>query len=49
MPIADLQQLDEATIEIAIDRLIQPRDRINKDMSVIGGHVRMWQNYKTPD
>jgi hypothetical protein len=49
MPIAELPQLDEATLKIAIDRLIQPCDSVNEDMSVIGGHVRMWQNYKTPD
>ena len=49
MPIADLPQLDEATLKIAIDRLIQPCDSVNEDMSVIGGHVRIWQNYKTPD
>jgi hypothetical protein len=49
MPIADLPQLDEETLKIAIDRLIQPCGSVNEDMSVIGGHVRIWQNYKTPD
>jgi hypothetical protein len=49
MPIGDLPQLDEATLKTAIDRLIRPCDSVNEDMSVIGGHARMWQNYKTPD
>lgn len=49
LPIAELPQLDEATLKIAIDRLIQPCGSANEDMSVISGNVRMWQNYKTPD
>jgi hypothetical protein len=50
MPIAELPQLDEETLGIAINRLIQPcGGNVNENMSVIDGHTRMWQNYKTPD
>ena len=50
LPIAELSQLDEETVESAINRLIQPCGvNTNEDMSGVGGHVRMWQNYKTPD
>lgn len=49
-PIAKLPQLDEETFEMAISRLIQPcGGNIGDDVSVIDGHARIWQNYKTPD
>jgi hypothetical protein len=44
-PLADLPHLDEAALEAAVDRLIQPCSGVNGGTTVIGGHVRMWQNY----
>jgi hypothetical protein len=46
-PLADLPHLDEAALEIAVDRLIQPCGDVNDATTVIGGHVRIWQNYRT--
>jgi hypothetical protein len=44
--VADLQHLDEAALEAAVDRLIQPCGDASDSATVIGGHVRMWQNYR---
>ena len=45
--VADLPHLDEAALEAAVDRLIQPCGGGSDSSTVIGGHVRMWQNYRT--
>ena len=44
--VADLPRLDEAALEAAVGRLIQPCGGAS-DVTVVGGHVRMWQNYRT--
>jgi FXSXX-COOH protein len=46
MPLADLEGLDSAALEAAVDRLIQPCGAMNDDTTVMDGHVRMWQNYR---
>lgn len=46
-PLADLPDLDEAALEVAVERLIQPCADTNNTTAVTGGHVRMWQNYRT--
>jgi hypothetical protein len=45
-PIADLPHLDEAALEAAVDRLIQPCGDVSDTTTVVGGHARMWQNYR---
>jgi len=45
--LADLPRLDEAALEAAVDRLIQPCDGVDDATTVISGHVRIWQNYRT--
>lgn len=44
--IADLPHLDEAALEAAVDRLIQPCGDVSDTTTVVGGHARMWQNYR---
>ena len=47
-PLAELPHLDEAALEVAVDRLIQPScGDVNGATTVIGRHVRIWQNYST--
>jgi FXSXX-COOH protein len=45
-PLADLPGLDAAALEAAVGRLIQSCGAVSDDTTVIGGHVRMWQNYR---
>jgi hypothetical protein len=45
--VADLRQLDEAALEAAVDRLVQPCGGAGDAVTVIGGHDRIWQNYRT--
>jgi hypothetical protein len=45
--VADLPHLDNAELEAAVDRLIQPCGGVTESAPAIGGHVRMWQNYRT--
>lgn len=45
--VADLPYLDEAVLEAAVDRLMQPCGGADDAATVIGGHARMWQNYRT--
>jgi hypothetical protein len=45
--VADLPHLDEAALEAAVDRLIQPCAGADDATTVIGGHAPMWQNYRT--
>jgi hypothetical protein len=47
MSLADLPQLDDEMLEIAVDRLVQPCGEVTGDSSAAGGRARMWQNYKT--
>lgn len=43
--LADLPCLDEAALEAAVNRLIQPCGGADDAMNIISGHVRIWQNY----
>ena len=45
--LAELPDLDEEMLTITLDRLVSPCGEANDNMSVIGGHGRMWQNYRT--
>lgn len=45
--VAELQHLDEAVLEEAVDRLMPPCGSAGDAATVIGGHARMWQNYRT--
>ncbi len=44
--VADLPRLDEAALEAAVDRLV-PCGGADEAATVLGGHARMWQNYRT--
>jgi hypothetical protein len=46
--LADVPQIDDETVQFAIGRLMSPCDG-NGETPPMGGHVRMWQNYKTTD
>jgi hypothetical protein len=48
MSLADLPHLDDDVVQIALDRLMQPCGE-NGDIPAVGGHARIWQNYKTAD
>jgi len=43
-PLADLPHLDKETLEIAVNKLIQPCGDLNSTPAD-DGHVRIWQNY----
>ena len=45
--LADLPQLDDELLEIALDRLMQPCGDGNGDAPAAGGRARIWQNYRT--
>ena len=46
-PLAGLPDINELELDATVDRLIQPCGDISDTVTVIGGHVRIWQNYKT--
>jgi hypothetical protein len=43
-----LHQIDDETVQIALDRLMSPCGD-NGETPAVGGRARMWQNYKTTD
>jgi hypothetical protein len=45
--LADMPQLDDEMLEIALDRLMQSCGDGNDDMPAAGGRARIWQNYRT--
>jgi hypothetical protein len=45
--LADLPQLDDEMLKLAVDRLMQPCGDVNDDMPAVGGRARIWQNYRT--
>jgi hypothetical protein len=45
--LADLPQLDDEMLEIALGRLMQPCGDGNDDMLAADGRARIWQNYRT--
>ncbi len=45
--LADMPQLDDEMLEIALDRLMQPCGDGNDGMPAAGGRARIWQNYRT--
>jgi hypothetical protein len=45
--LADLPQLDDELLEVALDRLMQPCGDGNGDIPAADGRTRIWQNYRT--
>jgi hypothetical protein len=46
--LADLPQIDDETVQVALDRLMSPCS-VNGETPATDGRARMWQNYKTMD
>lgn len=46
--LADVPQIDDETVQFALDRLMSPCDG-NGETPAVGGRARIWQNYKTTD
>jgi len=46
--LADLPQIDDETVQAALDRLMSLCAE-NGETPAAGGRARMWQNYKTTD